>query len=346
MDSPQAKYTIWTWKVETHHDRADTALLEAITNQRGFSQQPIDPISRTRLKKLFDEKRVTQNHSVLKPSSKLTPHSVIEIQFPTPVLLELNPENRSLDILFEDEHLLIINKPPMLTVHPCSTQMKETLVHSLLYHIKNLSGIGGVLRPGIVHRIDKNTSGTLVITKTDRAHIQLSTDFSKHSIQRSYWALCYSAPVPSENKIIKIESLLGRNPNDRKKMSIQVKNGKKAISYVKTLDQYCIRPKKPFASKLEITLETGRTHQVRVHLTNLGCSILGDPIYGTPTRTQAKWTALPTSIQKLVHALPGQALHARTLGFTHPITGIQMKFEALPPPAFQTLLQELQLHQA
>jgi len=342
MSHPLDKSVIWTWEVQASFDRADLAVLKAIENQEGAATGEIPPITRSQLKRLIEEGRVKANGYPVKANSKLKPGDSIQVEFPPPLPTELVPEDRPLDLLFEDEHLLVVNKPPGLTVHPSTTQMEGTLVHALLHHIQDLSGIGGVLRPGIVHRIDKNTSGALVITKTDLAHTRLSEIFSKHDIERSYWALCYGSPeVRSNSMPTKIESLIGRSPNDRKKMSMKVSTGRHAVSYFKKVQEFTLPKKKPFASWLEVTLETGRTHQVRVHLTGIGHSILGDPVYGTPTENQAKWQALPQNVKALVKLLPGQALHARVLGFQHPVTGEKLRFEAKPPEEFENLLQAL-----
>jgi 23S rRNA pseudouridine1911/1915/1917 synthase len=258
-----------------------------------------------------------------------------------PMELNLDPVNLPLEILYEDDHLVVLNKPAGLTVHPSETDTGPTLVHALLFHIKNLSGIGGVLRPGIVHRLDRNTSGAIVITKSDLAHQKLSETFARHEIERRYWALCYGEwrhPTP-----FRLETFFGRNPKDRKKyavLPVSDHKGRKAASEFQLLGAFG-RPR-PHASWIEAKLETGRTHQVRVHLTHLSNSLLGDPIYGTPTKTQPKWLALSPTVRSLVSSLPGQALHARVLGFQHPIRNEWLRFEAEPPKEFQRLLTELQ----
>jgi 23S rRNA pseudouridine1911/1915/1917 synthase len=341
---------IWIWLVDANYDRADTAILSAIAQSSGSLESKADTevageipaLTRSQLQRLMEEGRVTQGTAPLKANSKLRGGMKVRIEFPPPRPTELVPENQPLDILFQDEHLVVVNKPPGLTVHPSSTQMEGTLVHVLLHHIQDLSGIGGVLRPGIVHRIDKNTSGALVITKNDLAHTRLAEIFAQHDIERAYWALCYGSPDSANSSApIKIESLIGRSPNDRKKMSMKVTTGRKATSYYRKLTEFSLPNKKPFASWVEVTLETGRTHQVRVHLTGIGHSILGDPMYGTPTDTQHKWQALPLEVRNAVKILPGQALHARVLGFKHPITGEKLRFEAPAPPQFQNVLDAL-----
>jgi len=342
MDYPNKKPLSWTWQALASKmkpgERSDLVLLKAFQNQGD-----LPPLTRSQLQRLMDEGFVTMNGQPLKAGKKIQAGATIEIQFPPPLPTELIPENRPLEILYEDEHLLVVNKPPGLTVHPSTTQMQGTLVHALLHHIQDLSGIGGVLRPGIVHRIDKNTSGALVITKNDKTHLKLSKIFSEHAIERAYWALCYGSPdVSASSRPTKIESLLGRSPTDRKKMSMSVKVGRPAISYYKKIKEFGHASKKPFASWLEVTLETGRTHQVRVHLTGLGNSILGDPVYGHPSQTQSKWQALPETVKAATLHLPGQALHARVLGFEHPITGKSLRFEAEPPAGFRDLLATLE----
>lgn len=314
--------------------RADLALFEwAKSPGSGLSE----PFTRSQIQRLIREQKILVNDRPTKANARLHPKDVVSIEIPHPESSALVAEDRALEILFEDEFILVLNKPPGLTVHPSPSQLTGTLVHALLYHIKDLSGIGGILRPGIVHRIDKDTSGVLVVTKTDAAHTKLSAAFSKHDIERTYWALCYGGgPLPRS-----LSTLIGRSPSDRKKMSIQVKDGKKAITHLKLLKEFSIPGQKPFASWVEATLETGRTHQVRVHLTSLEHSLLGDPVYGTPRPSQPKWKALPSAIQSLVAKLPGQALHARSLGFIHPMTGERLRFEGELPPAMHELLQAL-----
>ncbi|MBC7693031.1 MAG: RluA family pseudouridine synthase [Methylotenera sp.] len=331
----------WKWTVPASSAgvRADKALTQALEAD-AVQNEDRWKLSRSQIQKLIDEGQVLLSGEKFASNLKLPEGAEIEIHFPEPKSLELTPEDRPLDILYEDAHLLVVNKPPDLTVHPSTTQTEGTLVHALLHHIKDLSGIGGVLRPGIVHRIDKDTSGALVITKTDQAHQILAKVFSRHEIDRKYWALCYGSPSFPEREH-RVESLLDRSPADRKKMSMTVTTGRKAVTYFKPVEEYGLPSKKPFASLIEARLETGRTHQVRVHLTGLHHSILGDPVYGTPTSKQSKWQSLPREIQELVTQLPGQALHARVLGFKHPITGETLHFEAAPPPAFAALLEAL-----
>ncbi len=345
---------IWTIEVRNPNERADRAILHALMMQEAAPPHPrFQALTRTQLQRLMHEGQVTDQGKPVLPSDRLPAITRIQITLPPPRPSQLIPENRALDILFEDESVLVLNKPPQLTVHPSSTQWEGTLVQALLHHDPCLSEIGGVLRPGIVHRIDKNTSGVLVVTKTNEAHLKLSKQFANHTIQRCYWALCYGVPLlkplntdlrhPSNPpSSMTIESLIGRHPIDRKKMSMQVKRGKSAISVVTLREGYAMPHKQPFASWVEIQIKTGRTHQVRVHLAGIGASILGDPVYGTPTPQHTKWTALPAPIQKAVKLLPGQALHARLLGFRHPVTEQFLLFEADPPPEFLNVWSLLQ----
>ncbi len=352
-----AKDLLWTWTpteltAKEADLRADMLLLRALESGLGQwsagGETSPPQLSRSQLQRLMDEGRVLADRKSLKSNARIKPHQIIELRVPPPRSMELVPDDRPLQILFEDDHLVVINKPPGLTVHPSPTQMDNTLVHALLHHVKDLSGIGGVLRPGIVHRIDKDTSGAIVVTKTDAAHQALVRVFAKHEIERRYWALCYGSLEDAVTRELRIESLIARNPNDRKKMSMQVSEGRRAVTFVKTLERFLGPDAKarsaPFASLIEARLETGRTHQVRVHLTGSGNSLLGDPVYGTPSEKNNKWLALPESVRECVHALPGQALHARVLAFKHPISGKELRFEAEPFAEFQRLLEVLRSH--
>lgn len=331
-------WTLWVepdFALTQTGERADR-MLTALFSET----EELDHLTRTQVQKLLESGNILVNGAIPKAKDSIAPGSKIEITLPDPAPLEIEPENIPLNILFEDEHLLVVNKPPGLTVHPSETQRTHTLVHGLLYHIKDLSGIGGKLRPGIVHRLDKDTSGALVITKTDEAHQGLSKDFATHSIQRKYWALCFGAPSWSQTRL---QTQLGRNPNDRKKMAVLGSGGRTATSQFRMIEAFSQSHHRPFASWIEAELHTGRTHQVRVHLTHLGHSLLGDPVYGTPSSQQPKWKALPSEVQRAIERLPGQALHARNLGFCHPITKKQLFFEAEPFAEFQSVLDQCRL---
>jgi len=315
-------------------ERADKYLHELFQEQEGLTY-----LSRSQIQKMIENGSILVNSATIAAKDKIFKGAEISVSVAAPIALEAKPENIPIHILYEDDHLIVVNKQPGLTVHPSETQVSGTLVNALLYHVKNLSGIGGKLRPGIVHRIDKDTSGALVITKDDLTHQGLSKLFASHTIERKYWALVYGAPKWQTQTV---KTTLGRSPNDRKKMAVNVDGGREAISHFKVLEEFIAGPgKHPYASLIEATLETGRTHQVRVHLNHLGHSLLGDPVYGTPSDSQPKWKALPREVQVAVKALPGQALHARVLGFVHPITKKHLHFEAEVFEEFQSLLNSL-----
>lgn len=332
----------WQWNVSPEYagQRLDKVITIALESNLGewTDEEDIPDFSRSQIEKLIESGHLLLNSKTTKTNTKLNVDDEIEFTPPAPTLLDLIPENIPLDILYEDADLLIVNKPRGLTVHPSATQMTGTLVHALLYHIKDLSGIGGKLRPGIVHRIDKDTSGAICITKNDKTHKGMSELFSKHDIDRKYWAFCYAAPKWDTQRL---ETFIDRAPHDRKKMSCDLKEGRKAVSHFKVIERFAQAELSAFASIIEATLETGRTHQVRVHLTHLQHSLLGDKVYGMPTHSQHKFRELPANIRVLVDQLNGQALHARTLGFIHPNTGSKVFVEAPLPTQLQELHQAL-----
>lgn len=334
----------WRWIVSPEFEsvRADKAILSAIEKGEGAwnPSGPAPELSRSRIQKLIDEECILHNSNPLSANNKLKSGDEIELKFlPPKPLDQVEAQDIPIEVLWQDEHLVVLNKPQGLTVHPSSTQAESTLVNALLFHIKDLSGVGGVLRPGIVHRLDKDTSGVMVVTKTDEAHQRLAKVFAAHDLDRRYWALCYGTLEQDE---LRLETKIGRHTKDRKKMSTQAKEGRVAVTEFRVLEAYGVSNKKPFASWVEARLHTGRTHQVRVHLDSLHHSILGDPTYGKPSSSQdSKWLALPKEIRELVDTLPGQALHARRLAFEHPITGKAMSFESEPPSPFQALLKEM-----
>ncbi len=333
----------WVWEI-TEDD-----LLSAPSSQRAdamltwiLKDNPETAfLSRNQIQNLIRDGQIKKTDSTLKSSDNLFAGDVLEISVPAPQLLEVTPQKLSVPILFEDEYLAIIDKPKGMSVHPSVQETKGTLVNALLHQIKNLSGIGGVLRPGIVHRLDKHTSGVMVISKKDESHQLLSSLFAKHDLKRQYWALCFGAPRNGQGKI---ETLIGRSPKDRKKMSSNVTKGRKAITHFVVKERFCLSGKTPFASLVELTLETGRTHQVRVHMTTLGCSIFGDSLYGIPSDGQGKWKAVPTQIKQRIECLKGQTLHARHLSFEHPITKKGLSFTTDPPQDFQEILTALRAY--
>ena len=242
---------------------------------------------------------------------------MIQILLPDPEELNIEPENIPLSILYEDEHLLVVDKPKGMVVHPAAGHTTGTLVHALLYHCKDqLSGINGVLRPGIVHRIDQNTTGALVVCKNDNAHRHLADQLKVHSITRRYRAIVHGNVKEDTGTV---HATIGRDPKDRKKMAAHVQ-GKDAVTHYKVLERF------GNYTYMEFSLETGRTHQIRVHMKSIGHPILGDDIYGP---------------MKCPFSLEGQTLHAMVLGFIHPVTGEYMEFTAPIPEYFEKLLTKL-----
>ncbi len=294
-----------------------------------FLATQFNQISRTRIHQLLEENRILVNGKKIKPSHNVIPGERIEIHIPKPRKVEILQEDIPLDILYEDEQLLIINKPAGMVVHPAFGHSNGTLVNALLYHCDNLSGINGELRPGIVHRLDKDTSGLLVVAKDDYTHRHLSEQFSQRTAQRSYISILWGAFNKSEGRI---ETKFGRSPNSRKKMAV-LSEGKTAITNYKVLEQL------PLISFVELKLETGRTHQIRVHMTHIGHPVFSDYDYGG-RQNGAK--ALSKSDRKIAeeyfNCLRRQALHAQNLGFEHPRTGQKVYYTSPVPNDIDGLL--------
>lgn len=274
--------------------------------------------SRSYLQKLMKEGRVFIQGKPVKANYKITAGEVVELEIPDLEEPDICPENIPLDILYEDDDLLVVNKPKGMVVHPSAGHYNGTLVNALMYHCAGkLSGINGVLRPGIVHRIDMDTTGSLVVCKNDFSHISLAEQLKVHSITRKYRAIVHGRLKEEEGTV---RAPIGRHPIDRKKMAVNDKNGKEAVTHYRVLERF-----RQF-TYIECQLETGRTHQIRVHMSSLGHPLLGDAVYG-PNRCPYK--------------LQGQTLHAQVLGFLHPRTGAYMEFEAPLPEYFEELLRKL-----
>lgn len=291
-------------------------------------------ISRSQLKKLIDNGQVAVDEKPVKASLKLRGGETIQVLVPDPESPVAVPENIPLDILYEDQDLIVVNKPAGMVVHPAAGHGHGTLVNALLHHCTDLAGIGGELRPGIVHRIDKDTSGLLVVAKNDSSHQHLATQFKQHTIERRYLALIHGILRPATGTV---DHAIGRHPTQRKKMSGQTRQGKRAVTHWKVLKKY---PQEPF-SLIELKLETGRTHQIRVHFSELGYPLVGDPLYGN--RAKERLISNPL-IRQLVTQLPGQALHAATLGFIHPGTGKHLEFSCKMPDTLNRLISCLDQH--
>lgn len=293
----------FTADIEHEDQRIDRYLTEMLPEQ-----------SRSFFQKLIRDGFVMVNHIIVKVNYRLKTGDVIEIDIPDAVPTEIVPENIPLDILYEDDDLLIVNKPKGMVVHPAVGHSTGTLVNAIMYHCQgNLSGINGEIRPGIVHRIDKDTTGSLIICKNDEAHRNIAEQIKEHSVTRRYVGVV--AGTFSEESGM-VEGAIGRHPNDRKRMTINEKNGKPAVTHYRVLQTL------KGASFMEFELETGRTHQIRVHMASISHPLLGDTVYGN---------------SKNPYKLQGQALHARTIGFIHPTTGEYIEVSA-PIPEYMTEL--------
>lgn len=304
-----------------------------------FLSEQIDVLSRSRAKALIKDGCVTETTSSRSdvqtdPRKPVVPGTEYTVDLPAPVPAVPEPEDIALDILFEDEDLILINKAAGMAVHPAPGSWQGTLVNALLHHCQGqLPGIGGVERPGIVHRIDKDTTGVLVVAKTEAAHKGLSDLFAAHDIDRTYLALTRGSPRPGAGSVT---TDIARSARDRKKMAVVPDGeGRHAITHYKALETYGQISKaeaRPAAALIECRLETGRTHQIRVHMAHLGCSLIGDPVYGRHRGIKAFGSgAAFDAATSLARKLTRQALHAASLGFTHPVTGKQVSAEAPLP---------------
>lgn len=296
-------------------------------------------LSRARIQALIEAGAVTLNGAPITSGSAKATAGIYEIAVPAPLPADPQPEAIPLTVLFEDADLIVIDKPAGMAAHPGPGTESGTLVNALLHHCAgSLSGVGGVARPGIVHRLDKDTSGVMVAAKTDRAHAGLSALFATHDIERTYIALTRGAPSPGKSRI---ETRIGRSNTDRKKMAVLKSGGREAITDYRVEATYGAPSKPgapPMAARLACTLHTGRTHQIRVHMASKGAPILGDPVYGSGSPTAPVRAAIAEA------GLARQALHAAVLGFVHPVTGEALRFETAPPEdmrKLQTILETL-----
>ena len=301
-----------------------------------FINKKENEISRTRIKNLILDNRLKLNNKIiLNPSKKIREGDVITLTIPEPKKASLEPYKMKLNIIYEDEDLIVLNKPAGIVMHPGAGNYDKTIVNALIHHDKNsLSNIGDQLRPGIVHRIDKNTSGLIVIAKNNQTHEHLSIQFSKHSITRIYQLLIWGKIRPSKGKV---ETLITRSSKNRQMMEVSNTKGKKAITNYKTIEIF-ENKNTPTLSLLECKLETGRTHQIRVHMNYLGNSIVGDDKYKKKFK---KIKDINPILEKSLVTLNRQFLHAKTIGFIHPKKNKEMVFNSILPQELETILKTL-----
>jgi 23S rRNA pseudouridine1911/1915/1917 synthase len=298
----------WVADDESAGERIDKCLVDVFA----------EDVSRAQIQQWIRQGHVTINSKPTKPNYRMSAGDEVSIQIPEPEIAEVAPEPIPLEIIYEDADVVVINKPRGMVVHPAAGHPNGTLVNALMYHCTDLSGINGVLRPGIVHRIDKDTSGLLVVAKNDLAHTSLSAQLKEHSVTRRYVAVAHGIMEHDQGTI---DAPIGRDMTDRKIFTVTDRGAKHAVTH------FVVRERFQGYTVLELLLETGRTHQIRVHLKFIGFPLVGDPVYG---RSKGR-----------VMNLPGQALHAQILGFTHPRTGERLTFEALIPTEMQVLIDEL-----
>ena len=301
-----------------------------------FLQSQINELSRTRLQALISVSQVKLNNFIINnPSKKIKEADQIKVNFPPPKETFIKPNKIPLNILYDDNDIIIINKLPGIVVHPGAGNYEKTIVNGLLYKYRdNLSSVGGKLRPGIVHRIDKDTSGVIVVAKNDIAHINLSRQFSNHTIKRTYEALVWGSIKPQSGKI---SEKISRSVKNRQLMAVRKEKGKMAITNYKTLKIFQ-NLNLPKISLIECQLETGRTHQIRVHMNFKGNPIMGDKSYG---KSKKKFKKIDSKIENQINTFNRQALHAKSLGFLHPKTRKELFFEARRPEDFDALIKNL-----
>lgn len=288
-------------------------------------------MTRSQLKRLIEQEQVLVDKHPTKVGEKLKGGETICITFPAARATEVMAQDLPLQVLYEDAHLIVINKPAGLVVHPAPGHSEGTLVNALLHHCQDLAGIGGELRPGIVHRLDKDTSGVMLATKDDQTHLRLAEQFQVHSITRRYVALVHGL-LPRD--VGSVDAPIGRHPLERKKMSGKCRNGRRAVTHWQVLQRF----PDDRLTMVELSLETGRTHQIRVHFAEMNFPLVGDPLYGKSSRIKEMKDA---ALRSLLQSLGRQALHAKILGFTHPSSGNYMEFECPLPDDLQVILNYL-----
>lgn len=303
----------------------------------------LSDLSRSRIQQLIAEGHVTQNGAnVTDASRKVKPCEAYHVTIPATEPLDLTPILMELDVVYEDKDLLVINKAAGISVHPSSSSDEPTLVHGLLAHCgDSLSGIGGVARPGIVHRIDKDTSGLLIVAKNDAAHQHLSNQLKDRTLSRTYQAICWGVPQPMQGAI---EGAIGRSPSNRKKMAVVKSGGKDAKTHYTVKKLFTSQKGQetiPIAALIRCQLESGRTHQIRVHLTHIGHPLIGDPVYGGNNNSKVNKLDVNNESKECLLSFNRQALHAHTIQFSHPTQGVDMSFTIDIPNDMKTLIKHL-----
>jgi len=298
-----------------------------------FLTHHVKNATRNKVQQAIKDGKVLVNGKPVRASHAVAPGEVIHVTLPKAPPQEVTPENIPLDILYEDEHLLVVNKPAGMVTHPAYGNYTGTLVNALLYYCNRLSTLNDSTRPGIVHRLDKETSGLMVVAKTDSAHAKLAKQFAQRSISREYWAIVWGVFEESQGII---EAHLGRSKMDRKKMAV-LESGKKAVTEFFVIHQF------DYLSLLKLKLQTGRTHQIRVHLAHINHPVFGDPTYnGRRIAWGPRTPKHKAEVQRLLGLMPRQALHAKTIGFVHPATHKPMQFDSNLPSDMSILLESLQ----
>ncbi len=311
---------------------AEQRVLVVAHRERGkrldqFLSARVADLSRSRIQRLIDEGRVLVDGQWQRRSHRLDGGEEVVLDIPDMQPTDILAEDIPLEIHYQDADLLVVYKPPGMVVHPTQHDHSGTLVNALMYHVDDLSGISGEERPGIVHRLDKLTSGLLVVAKNDHAHAGLAEQFRDHTITRRYEALVWGVPFPSEDRVV---SEIGRHPSDRKRMSSRAARGKRAVTRYRVLDDF------GFVARIELALETGRTHQIRVHMSERGHPVVGDPVYGG--RAARRMPADPR-LREVIEPVHRQLLHARHIGFGHPRSGEYIAFDRDPPEDHARVLE-------
>ena len=304
-----------------HRKRLDVYLTHRVENA-----------TRNKVQQAVEAGMVLVNGKIVKSSYLLNPHDIIDVTFPRPPRMEAKPEDIPLDVVFEDASLLVVNKPAGMVTHPAYGNYSSTLVNALLHHCNHLSTLNTEMRPGIVHRLDKDTTGLMVVAKNDGAHAFLAKQFAQRTIDREYWAIVWGRFKSPRGTI---DANLGRSKRDRKKVAV-TEDGKSAITEYEVLKEF------EFLSLVRLHLKTGRTHQIRVHLAHINHPVFGDPTYGGRSST---WNGLAgknaQSAANLLKLIPRQALHAKTIGFMHPVSKEFIKFDSHLPPDMQAILENV-----